>query len=98
MNQVNFIGNLTADPNHRVAGTTTITTLRVALDRRNTNGEPVYIDVVVFDNQAEAAARYLTKGRQVAVSGRLDLRTWRDEGGSIRSRHQIIAHDVQFLA
>jgi single-strand DNA-binding protein len=97
MNQISVIGNLTADPTHRLAGTTPVTTLALAIDRRD-KGEAVYIDVVVFDKQAEAAARYLTKGRQIAVSGRLDLRTWQDESGNARSRHQIIANDVQFLA
>ena len=76
------------------------TTLRMAVPRRKRNGEdqpPVYVDVVTFDAQAEAVAKYLTKGRRVAVTGRLEYREWKDQDDRPHSKHEVIADQVEFL-
>ncbi|MGH9226727.1 MAG: single-stranded DNA-binding protein [Acidimicrobiales bacterium] len=102
MNDWNGIGRLTKDPElrHTPSGMAT-TTVRLAVPRRKRNGEeqpPVYIDVVTFDKQAEAVAEYLTKGRRVAVKGRLEYREWQSQqDGSMHSKHEIIAEDIEFL-
>ncbi len=58
----------------------------------------IYIDVVTWERLAETCGQYLTQGRQVAVSGRLDYREWADAKGARRSRHEIVAAGVDFLA
>ena len=51
-----------------------------------------------FGGLAESCARYLEKGRQVAVSGRLELDEWETDAGKRRSRHKVVADEVEFLA
>ena len=58
--------------------------------------DPPYVDVSTFDRQAAACAEYLTKGRQVAVSGRLVYREWTADDDSKRSKHSVIGR-VEFL-
>ena len=79
--------------------------LRVAVNDRvkdQTTGEwgdkPNYFDVDVFGGQGERCAQYLTKGRQVAVDGRLRWREWETQDGQKRSgRVSIVADNVQFI-
>jgi single-strand DNA-binding protein len=59
--------------------------------------DPCFVDVVVFGNQAEACAEYLTKGDPSLVEGRLQYRTWEDQQGHKRSKHEVLASRVQFL-
>lgn len=99
MNNVNLIANLTRDPELRSTSTgKPVADMRVAIPRRDRNAEPVYVDVTAFDGLAEQCAQYLHKGRQVAVSGRLEYSEWEADDGSRRSKHEVIANDVQFLA
>jgi single-strand DNA-binding protein len=51
----------------------------------------------VFGNQAESCSQYLSKGRPVAVDGRLDWREWQAQDGSKRESVEIVAESVQFL-
>jgi single-strand DNA-binding protein len=53
--------------------------------------------VTVWGNQGESCARFLSKGRPVAVDGRLDWREWEAQDGSKRQAVEIIADSVQFL-
>lgn len=102
MNTVNLIGRLTADPELRFTnGGTPVCTLRLAVNRPRKDGQDqgaIFIDVVSFSRQAEAVAEHLAKGRQVAVSGRLEYRQWEANDGSAHSKHEIIANQVEFLA
>ena len=60
--------------------------------------KPNYFDVTVFGAQGENASRYLSKGRPVAIDGRLEWREWQDkESGKNRQSIDIIADSVQFL-
>jgi single-strand DNA-binding protein len=101
MNSVNLIGRLTKDPELRYTPNgNAVCTLRLAVTRRKRNGDDqgaVFIDVVSFGTRAEAVAEHMTKGRQVAVSGRLEYQEWKAQDGSPRSRHEVIAEQVQFL-
>ena len=99
MNQFNGIGRLTRDPELvETKGGTAICNLRVAVDRRNRDDGAVYLDVKCFEGQARACADHLSKGRQVAVSGRLELDEWEAKDGSgKRSRVYVIGERVQFL-
>lgn len=78
--------------------------LRVASNTRrkdSASGEwvdkPNYFDVVVWGAQGENASRYLTKGRAIAIDGRLDWREYDAQDGAKRQAVQIIADTVQFL-
>lgn len=106
INVVVITGNLTKDPELRsTGGGTSVCELRVAVNSRrkdNSTGEwvdkPNYFNVVVFGAQGDNCANYLSKGRPVAVEGRLDWREWEAKDGSgKRQAVQIIANSVQFL-
>ncbi len=102
MNSINLTGRLTADPEMRTShSATAVTNFRLAIQRRRSReGEDrgaVYVDVVCFGGLAESVAEYLVKGRQVAVSGRLELDEWENNKGERRSRHKVVADEVEFL-
>ena len=93
VNQVTLVGNLTVDPVvKRLDEDRKVCQLRVAVN--DVKDQPVFIDVATFGAQAEACAKYLTKGRVVAVTGRLVYREW-DENGTRCSRHHVVGR-VQF--
>lgn len=102
MNTISIIGRLTADPELRhTNGGTPVCTLRLAVNRPRKDGQDqgaVFVDVVSFSRQAEAVAEHLAKGRQVAVTGRLEYRQWEGNDGAPHSRHEVIANQIDFLA
>jgi single-strand DNA-binding protein len=105
INVVVITGNLTRDPELRhTGGGTPVCDLRVAVNSRRKDGQtgewvdkPNYFDVTVWGAQGENCANYLSKGRPVAVEGRLDWREWESKEGGKRQAVQIIANSVQFL-
>ena len=54
-------------------------------------------DVTTFGGLAESVAQYLEQGRQVAVAGRIELDEWETDAGERRSRHKVVADEVEFL-
>jgi single-strand DNA-binding protein len=106
INRVVLTGNLTSDPELRsLPSGTSVCKLRVACNTRrkdNSTGEwvdkPNYFDVTVWGAQGENCARYLSKGRPVAVDGRLEWREWETPEGQKRQAVDIIAESVQFLS
>ena len=105
INRVIITGNLTSDPELRsLPSGTSVCKLRVACNTRrkdNSTGEwvdkPNFFDVTVWGAQGENCARYLSKGRPVAVDGRLEWREWESPEGQKRQAIDIIADSVQFL-
>jgi len=97
MNTVQLLGRLTADPELKQPGGKPLCEMRFAIPRRDRDATPVYIDVVAFAGLAEVCANHLGKGRQVAVSGRLDHSQWKAEDGTSRSRHKVIANEIDFV-
>jgi single-strand DNA-binding protein len=105
VNVVVITGNLTRDPELRhTPGGTAVCELRVAVNSRRKDGQsgewvdkPNYFDVTVWGGQGENCANYLSKGRPVAIEGRLDWREWEARDGGKRQAVQIIANSVQFL-
>jgi single-strand DNA-binding protein len=105
INRVVLTGNLTRDPELRsTASGMSVCSLRVACNTRrknNSTGEwedkPNYFDVTVWGAQGENCARFLAKGRPVALDGRLEWREWQDQSGNNRQSVEIIADAVQFL-
>ncbi len=103
INRVIISGNLTRDPELRnLPSGTSVCDLRVACNgrRRNSDGQweddPNYFNVTVWGSQGENCARYLSKGRGVAIDGRLRWREWETDGQK-RQAVDIIAETVQFL-
>src|SRR4051794_1105653 len=104
INRVVLTGNLTRDPELRSTPSgTSVCSLRIACNtrRKDASGEwvdkPNYFDVTVWGAQGENCATYLSKGRPVAVDGRLEWREWEDQQGNKRQAVDIIADSVQFL-
>jgi single-strand DNA-binding protein len=104
INRVVLVGNLTRDPElrHTPSGTP-VCSLRVAVNtrRKDESGQwvdkPNYFDVTVWGQQGENTAQYLSKGRPVAIDGRLEWREWEAQDGSKRQAVEIVADSVQFL-
>jgi single-strand DNA-binding protein len=105
INRVVMTGNLTADPELRsLPSGTSVCSMRIACNTRRKNqstGEwedkPNYFNVTVWGAQGENAARFLSKGRPVAIDGRLEWREWEAQDGTKRQATDIIADSVQFL-
>ena len=103
INRVVITGNLTRDPELRALESgTSVCSLRIASNSRRKQGgewvdKPNYFSVTVWGAQGENCARFLTKGRPVAIDGRLDWREWTHED-SKREAIEIVAETVQFLA
>lgn len=102
LNTVVLIGRLTKDPELRYTTSgKAVATLRLAVDRGTTNPqgekETDFIDVVVWERQAETAANYLQKGRLIAVQGRLQIRQYETKEGQKREKAEVVASTVRFL-
>ena len=102
-NQVTLMGNLTRDPELRTTPNgQSVCSFSLALNRsyKNASGDWTevtdYIDVVAWAALGERVAQYLTKGRPALVSGRLQSRSWEQEGQK-RSKVEVVANDVTFL-
>jgi single-strand DNA-binding protein len=105
INRVVLTGNLTRDPELRsTASGMSVCSLRIASNTRRKNqstGEwedkPNFFDVTVWGAQGENCARFLSKGRPVALDGRLEWREWEAQDGTKRQNVEIVADAVQFL-
>lgn len=102
INRVVIVGRLTRDPELRATpGGLSVCSLRLAVNERvKVDGEwterPGYFNVTAFGGQGESCSRYLTKGREVVVDGRLRWREWQQEGQK-REAVEIVAEQVQFV-
>jgi single-strand DNA-binding protein len=104
INRVVMTGNLTRDPELRSTPSgTSVCSLRLACNtrRKGAGGEwedkPNYFDVTVWGQQGENCAKFLSKGRPIALDGRLEWREWENQDGQKRQSVDIIADSVQFL-
>jgi len=90
VNQVTLVGHLTSDPVLRsLPDGRAVCDMRLAVNDQR-DQPPLYIDVASFGPSAEACAKYLAKGRAIAVTGRLVYREWEGDDGTKRSKHQVI--------
>ena len=104
VNKVILVGNLGADPDMRFTPSGQgVCELRVATSEswNDKNGQrqerTEWHRIVVWGKRAEVCAKYLAKGRQVFVEGRIQTRTYDDKDGNKKYITEIIAADVQFL-
>lgn len=104
LNRVTLTGRLTDDPELRYtqAGTAR-TRFSIAVNRRwrdregNLKEETTFVPIVVWGAAAESCANFLSKGRQVAVDGRLRIGSFETEEGEKRKIAEVVAESVQFL-
>lgn len=103
-NRVHLVGRLTRDPElKKVQDDKSVCSLGVALNERVKNGEgeyvekPCFIDVIVWDRQAEVVVEHLTKGSAILVEGRLQYDSWKDKTGAPRNKIRIKADRIEFL-
>lgn len=102
MNKICIVGNLTRDPELRATEQgNAVCSFTVAVNRRyrdqDGNTPTDFIPVVVWRDLAENCAKYLAKGRKVAVSGALQIRSYTDRDGVKRWVSEIQANEVDFL-
>jgi single-strand DNA-binding protein len=101
VNKVMLAGRLTRDPEMRaLASGKHVTQFSVATTEYAGNGKerPEFHNVVTWDRLAEVCGRYLGKGQQVAVEGRLQTRTWDDDKGLRHWKTEIVASTVEMLS
>lgn len=101
INTVALTGNLTRDPELKQTQGGSVCKMRVANNSRRKQGDewvdaPNYFDVVVWGAQGENVAQYLSKGRKVAVTGKLRWREWESDNGK-RQAVEIHADNVAFI-
>ncbi|MFP5527875.1 single-stranded DNA-binding protein [Peptococcus simiae] len=102
MNKIILIGRLVADPELRYTQSgIPVCNFRLAVDRPFTNQsgerEADFIDIVVWRKTAENVAKFMSKGRQVAVEGSLQIRSYDDNNGIRRRTAEVQANSVEFL-
>lgn len=106
MNKVVLIGRLTKDPELKYTPSTgtAVTTITLAVDNYNSKTQEKtadFIPVVLWGKQAENTAQYTLKGSQVAISGRISVRTYDAKDGTKRYVTEVVAdtfNGVQFLS
>ncbi len=106
INRVVVVGNLTRDPELRsTASGTSVCRMRIACNTRWRSADtgeweekPNFFDVTVFGASGEACARFLEKGRPIAVDGRLDWHEWQTDAGERRQAVGLLAENVEFLS
>lgn len=103
-NKVIIVGNLTRDvelkylPSGSAAATIGLASNRKFKKQDGTMAdETCFVDVKLFGRTAEVANQYLKKGSQILIEGRLVLETWNDATGAKRSKHSIMAENMQML-
>ena len=99
MNKVILIGRLTKDPDLRYTPNgAAVCNFTVACDKRDKDGnkDADFIDCVVWNKSAENLAKYMSKGRQIAVEGRVDVSSY-EKDGQRRWKTQIVCNNVEFL-
>jgi len=104
VNKVILVGNLGIEPEIRtLENGTKVARLRVATSESYTNREGVRVEntewhtVTLWRQLAEIAEKYLEKGKQVYIEGKLQTRSWKDKEGNDRYATEIVADKMQML-
>lgn len=102
MNRVVLIGRLVRDPELKYTpGTgTAVATFSIAVDRRfskNGQKEADFIRIVAWGKTAELVAQYMSKGRKIGVSGRIQTNSYETKDGEKRTSFDVVAEEVEFL-
>lgn len=95
MNCVNLLGNLTRDPEFRYTpNNTAVCSFGIAINDGKDNA--TFIDVECWQKTADFVNAYFRKGKQIALTGRLQLDQWKDNDGGNRSKLKVVAERVYF--
>ncbi len=102
LNRIVLIGRLTREPELRFTSAgTAVANFTLAVDRQRPNSqgerEADFIRIVVWGKQAETCSNYLSKGRLVAVDGRLQISKYQGQDGQNRTSAEVVAESVRFL-
>lgn len=101
MNKVTLVGRLAKDPELRTTNTgKSVCSFSVAVDRRfKQEGQPTadFFTVTAWGKQGEVINQYMAKGRQIALSGRLQNRTYEDKEGIKRNVVDVILEEFDFI-
>ena len=99
MNKVVLIGRLTKDPDLRFAAVsgTAVTRLTLAVNRPFKKDEADFISCIAFGKTGEIIAQYLTKGRQLAISGSIQTGSYEAKDGTRRYTTDVIIDSFDFI-
>lgn len=103
MNKVVLVGRLTKNPELEFTpgNGTAVTNITLAVDKYNSSTkqkEADFISVVIWGKQAESTANYMGKGSLMAISGRIQTRSYEDKEGKKRYVTEVVAKEVNFLS
>lgn len=104
LNRVSLIGNLGKDPEVRYSQSgTAVSNIRIGVTERRKEGDEYkdqteWVSIVCFGKTAENVGKYLQKGRQIFVEGRLQTRSWEDKSGQTKYTTEVIASQILFLS
>ena len=106
LNQVLLRGNLTRDPEKReISPGTSVVKFGLAVNRRYRSGsenewkeDTCFVDIAVFGRQGDWTMENCSKGSPVLIDGRLSFNSWEAQDGSRRSKHEVVAFNVHFIA
>ena len=103
MNKVILIGRLTKDVELRYTQTnnTAVASFSLAVNRKfvkpGKERQADFFNIIAWNKLAENISKYLFKGNQVAISGRLETRSWDDQNGQKHYVTEVIAEEVDFI-
>ena len=98
MNKVFLTGRLAQQPESRYTPSgKSVCLFSLAVERRGTGEAPDYIDIITWEQVADACSAHLGKGRRVGLAGRLQVRKFVDSDGKQRKITEVIASEVEFL-
>lgn len=102
INSVTIIGRLVRDPETRMVNQTSLANFSIASNRSySSNGEKreeqLFIDCTAWGRLGDIVKQYCSKGKQVAITGRLKQNTWQDQQGNNRSKIEIVVESMQLL-
>lgn len=100
LNKIMLAGNLTRDPETRTTpGGSVICEFGLAVNRKmKDKDETCFVSITVWGKQAEACGKYLTKGANAYIEGRLVYESWEDKSGAKRNSLKVVADNVQFIS
>lgn len=96
MNVISITGRLVRDPETKSLPTTSITEFSVAVNGRKKDDAATFFRCKAFGNQGEVIAKYITKGQEIAVTGRMEQRKYEKDGQS-RESWELIVNDFSFI-
>jgi single-strand DNA-binding protein len=98
LNKFIGIGNLTKDPQYKeLQNDKAVCILSIAINQGKDDKNPFYVDVQYWDNIAKNCSKYLKKGRQVFVEGKMAINSWNDKDGNKRQKFFCKGDAVRFL-